>query len=195
MGKNTRRQIQCKDLFHNVDVNADSVEEVDFLDWLVEAANLGIIKDFEYQPQSIKLSQSIEYVTYDNKKRVLMREHVYSPDFMISFAPDASRMLCKEFKLSLQQSQLDEFQTYLDVKGTFLRNDGGRAFAINQKWVYQKTGIYVIKLVPRDFFKVCGCPKTCFFTRKTNKKRTSFSGFPTIEEAFAEELKNRKAAN
>lgn len=182
MGKNKRRQIVYRDSFHGVDVNCDSLEECDVIDWCSEAAQLGVLEDFQYQPPSIQLSESINIVGHDKKKKVLLREHVYSPDFMIEFDPRSYETLCKEFKLTLQQSQMPSFQVYLDVKGQFQKADGGRAFSLNQKWVYQKTGIYIAKLVPKDFFKRCGCPQCCFFTRKKHQLRKAYEGLKPIPE-------------
>ena len=184
MGKNLRRQFAYVDSFHGKTLNCDSLEECDVLDWCVEAAQLGIIQDFEYQPQSIKLFDAVSYITWNNKSRSLLRDHVYSPDFCITFDPRAFQMLCKYFKISLADSQKESFQVYLDVKGTFQRNDGGRAFSINQKWVYQKTGIYVHKAVPKEFFAECGCPSACFKTRKTGKARKAFAECKSIKEVF-----------
>lgn len=189
MGKNKRKQIKHRDSFHNVDLNMDSTEECDIIEWCIEAAQLGIIQDFEYQPKSIKLFDSVEYVTFDGKRRTLLRDHIYSPDFSIIFIPETSKTLCKTFKLSLQDMQCKSFQVYLDVKGTFQRNDGGRAFSMNQKWVYQKTGIYIVKIVPKDFFKICGCPQSCFATKKTKKPRKAFEGCKSIEDAFENDKK------
>lgn len=42
-----------------------------------------------------------------------------------------------------------------------------------------------MKIVPKDFFKKCGCPKRCFFTRKTSKARTAFKGYKTLAEALS----------
>ena len=185
MGKNTRRQIQYRDDFHNIDVNCDSVEECDYIDWCSEAAQLSIIQDFEYQPQSIKLFDAVEYINWKGQSRSLLREHIYSPDFKIMFNPQSYQILAKEFKLPHKALQDNTFQVYLDVKGEFQRGDGGRSFSINQKWVYQKTGIYVQKIIPKDFFKACGCPAKCFLTRKTGRPRKAFVAFKSIKEVFA----------
>lgn len=193
MGKNKRRQFPYHDDFHNVDVLCDSIEECDFIEWCAEAAQLSVIQDFEYQPESIQLFDAVDYIAFNNKKRSLFREHKYSPDFSIRFIPEAAGVLCKEFKVPYQNIGQDSFQVLLDVKGTFQRGDGGRAFSINQKWVYQKTGIYVVKIVPKDFFASCGCPMKCFFTRKTNKKRKAFDGCKSIAETF--KLNNEKTTN
>lgn len=192
MGKNKRKQIVGYDDFHNVNVMFDSVEECDFIAWCSEAAKLKLINDFQYQPESIKLSDSVEYVNVDKKKRVLLREHIYSPDFMLNIRPWVSQKLCKEFKLSLQQFQLESFQVYLDVKGTYQKSDGGRTFSINQKWVHQKTGIYVLKVIPKEFFKACGCPMKCFMTAKTNKPRKMYQGYPSLQDAFADDIAKMK---
>ena len=189
MGKNKRRQIQHHDSFHDVDVLCDSIEECDFIDWCSEAASKGLIIDFTYQPEPIKLFDAVKYKTFDKKDRTLFREHIYSPDFIVEFDPRSSQTLCKAFKLSYEDSQKESFQAYLDVKGTFQRNDGGRSFSLNQKWVYQKTGIYVQKIVPKEFFKLYGCPLNCFITRKTKKKRKIYSGYPGIDQMI------KKAAN
>ena len=192
MGKNKRKQISCFDEFHNVEVQCDSIEECDFLAWCSEMAQQKLIYDFTYQPESIKLFDKVDYIAYDGKKKSLFREHVYSPDFIIQINPRTSNILCKELKIPYEAMNLESFSVYLDVKGTFQRADGGRAFSLNQKWVYQKTGIYVMKLVPKEFFKKCGCPSNCFLTQKTKKLRKMYSGMKDIKQIFNEE-KNKKA--
>ena len=181
MGKNKRRQLEYVDEFHNNSIIlCDSQEECDFIAWCSEAAQLNIIIDYEYQPKPFELSQSITYTNIANKKRVLLRSHEYSPDFMVRFNPQSSRILSDAFKLSIEQLSLDSIDVFLDIKGTFMRNDGGRAFSINQKWVYQKYNIFIQKIVPVDFFKLCGCPMKCFNSIKTHRPRKMFKGYMTI---------------
>ena len=182
MGKNKRKQIDYFDSFHNIKLQLDSMEEVDTLDWLLEAQKLGLIVDWEYQPDSIGLFQSVNYINVDNKSRCLFRDHVYSPDFKIQFDPSKCTILAREFKLTKEQAQQSKFEIVVDVKGTFNKTE--RAFSLNQKWVYQKTGIYVYKLVPKEFFKKAGCPKACFITRKTGKKRKVYAGYKSISQIF-----------
>jgi len=43
MGKNKRRTICTYDSVHNVNIDADSCEECDVIEWLCEAYRLGII--------------------------------------------------------------------------------------------------------------------------------------------------------
>lgn len=182
MGKNKRRQFEHFDEFHNKQILCDSQEECDFINWCSEAAQLNIIIDYEYQPASFLLFESTTYINIDNKKRSLLLKHEYSPDFIITFNPNKSRVLSNAFKLSIDKLSLDTVNVYLDVKGTFQRNGSGRAFSINQKWVYQKYNIYVQKIVPVDFFKICGCPQLCFISAKSKKIRSMYKGYPTITE-------------
>lgn len=66
----------------------------------------------------------------------------------------------------------------------FAKNDGGRSFSINQKWMYQRYKLYVYKLVPKKFFSKFGCPKASFYTAKTKKARKNFVGCKSIEQVF-----------
>ena len=190
MGKNKRRQLECYDTFHERQLSCDSVEEVDFLEWCCEAASLGIIKDFIYQPEPIKLFDAVGYVDANGKKKSLLRDHIYSPDFCIIFDPRAFRTLCIQFKVTIAQASLESSRVYLDIKGTFQRNGGDRSFSLNQKWVFQKTGIYISKIVPEKFFEACGCPQACFLSKKLKKPRKIYQGFKTLSEVFANEIKN-----
>lgn len=184
MGKNKRRTIEATDYVHNVVIEADSDEEVDTLEWLCEAYKHGIILDFQYQPRSFQLSESISYNTVDGKSRSLFREHIYSPDFIITFNPSKFLDLAKEFKVFAENAKDIKCDVTVDVKGTFAKSDGGRSFTINQKWVYDKYNVYIYKLVPKDFFKKFGVPQNCILTKKTKKPRKAFIGYKTINEVF-----------
>lgn len=185
MGKNKRRQLECYDSFHQKQISCDSIEECDFMEWCCEAARLGIIKDFTYQPEPIKLFDATSYIDVQKKKKSLLRDHVYSPDFCIIFDPRVSQTLCIQFKVPYDKSLLESSSVYLDVKGTFQRNGGDRSFSLNQKWVFQKVGIYVSKVIPEKFFKECGCPQACFYSKKLKKPRVKFKGFKTIAQVFS----------
>ncbi len=71
----------------------------------------------------------MKYTNSKGKTRTLFQEHIYSPDFLITINPDCS-ILKEEFKF------LTDNKIYVDVKGMFARNDGGRSFSLNQKWMY-----------------------------------------------------------
>lgn len=184
MGRNKRRTILAHDSIHGLDLEMDSIEECDFLQWLCEAYVLGIISGFQYQSRTFQLFESKNYLTVEGKSRSLFREHVYSPDFILQFSPSKFIDLAKEFKIP--QSALDQStaDVYIDTKGTFARADGGRSFSINQKWVYDKFQTYVYKLVPKEFFQKFGVPEACRLTAKTKKPRKMYIGFLGIKDKF-----------
>lgn len=184
MGKNKRQQFEAFDKVHGRTVMVDSREEMDMLAWLCEAKDLGLILDFEYQPAAIKLFDSVDFVNSQGKKRSLFREHVYTPDFIVKFRPGVSEQLDVQFKVPFDRMRQNEFKAYIDVKGGFMSNGSGRSFSINQKWIYQLTGIYVQKIVPKDFFRKCGCPVESFVTRKTGKSRKMFQGYKSIRQTL-----------
>ena len=48
----------------------------------------------------------------------------------------------------------------------------------------QKHGIYIYKLVPKDFFKLFGVPKASTLTAKTKKPRKMFLGYPEMDASL-----------
>ena len=182
-GKNKRKHIAAFDNVHKVQLQLDSIEERDFLFWCCEAVELSIISDFEYQPKTFILSDAVKIQTCNNRLKSLFRQHVYTPDFSITFNGEKQKQLAIEFNISHEQIS-DCNIVYIDVKGTFNKNDGGRSFSINQKWVWQKFNIYINKLVPVVFFKKYGVPQKSVLTEKTKKPRKAFLNLISIKECF-----------
>jgi len=186
-GKNGRRQLEAYDSLHGRTLSVDSREEVDAINWLCEAAELSAVRDFEYQPRSFELFAGADYVDADGKTRCLFRDHVYTPDFLVALGPSAGTALLKEFRVRAPQLSAPEVSVYWDVKGTFARHDGGRSFSLNQKWVWQKYGEYVYKMVPKAFFAKAGCPAKSFYSAKAKRERKAFAGMKSVKEALLDE--------
>jgi hypothetical protein len=176
-GKNSRRQLSAEDTVHGAVLSVDSQEEVDFVNWACEAHRLSVIQDFQYQPPPFGLFEAVWYDDQAGKQRCLFREHVYTPDFIVQFDPQAWPQLAKEFKVPLSASRLPSVSAYLDVKGTFAQHDGGRAFSLNQKWTWQKFGVYVSKVVPKAFCRKFGVAAASMKSRLTGKVRKMFIGY------------------
>ena len=187
MGKNKRRTISVRDEIHQKDLEVDSQEEQEFVRWLNEAVRLGIVGDFEYQPPPIQLSPSVKYQDFKTgKTKVLFREHVYTADFILYVDPKISPNIVCELKKDdpiKKKGDLEAF--YIDIKGGFMSNGSDRSFPMNQKWVYAKYGIYVHKLVPKDFFLKFGIIEDFKYTAKTKKPSKRYAGYPTIEEVVS----------
>lgn len=81
------------------------------------------------------------------KYRHLLAGHVYQPDFRLILSPFFNMI---EHKLFIK----DRNAVYVDVKGGYAnpKYHSNRGFPINQKWVYQKYGIFVNKVICETFF-------------------------------------------
>ena len=188
MGKNKRSKLTFFDKFKNETIEIDSIEEYQTYCWIIEAKDLGIVKDYVYQPESFMLTEKFTYIPlYNNpkqKEKHLLADHVYTADFKILFDQKYGEQLSREFKLSNNCIKDGNIEVWIDVKGGFMRNDSGRSFSINQKLVYDKHKIFVQKFVPRDAFKTLGCPEVLFFTAKTKKPSKVFEGYKKISESI-----------
>lgn len=190
MGKNKKSEIVFFDEFRQENINVDSQEEFQFYCWIIQAKKMGIVLDYVYQPDSFLLTEKRTYVPlFDNpkdKEKHLMAEHIYTADFKLTIAKDKAKILAKYLKIAKTDvdGENGNVVVWLDIKGGFMSNGGGRSFSINQKLVYDKHGIYVNKLVPRDFFVKCGCPDRLFLTEKTKKPSKVFAECPRMVEVF-----------
>jgi hypothetical protein len=170
----------------------DSQEEWCMFNWIKEMKERGLLLDYVYQPEHYDLSPRYEYTPYpvqtdkngEFKKKFLMHPHVYTADFILRF--DARnlqliRYLAQAFKIRLDDVKDNELTLVVDVKGTFMSNDGGRSFSINQKMMMAVHNIYVQKFVPKVAFKKLGVPKRCTTTMKSGKASKVFKGMNFME--------------
>ena len=153
-----------------------SEEEVAFAHWCIEAADALIIQGWQYEPITYPLLSQIEHhvdkVTEYKRKpnktvrtwKTLLQAHEYTPDFII--VPGGRFEDLKHGLIHYRNPYYhnDRKPKYvIDVKGTFQRFDGARSFSINQKWVFDKHGVYVNKVVPQKFFKKTWVPAAVAF--------------------------------
>ena len=195
MGKNKKSKIA-----EYSGITFDSNEELIFFYWLEEAIYRGFIKYYVYQPDSYILSDDIFKVVLVIKKKKIKKEiitslemvnkkiingHIYSPDFKIEF----SDLFLDYYKNKFYSSWSSVFKNIddlgiciIDIKGTFARNGGERSFSINQKWVYQKYGVYINKIVPVDLFKNLWCPEKARYSPKKKLVVEKFKNFKNIND-------------
>lgn len=162
----------------------DSDEELWIYHWLKEAEKYRLIKDIVYQPMSFELaprasvmvSKRLKTKTKDVDK-FLFHPHSYTADFAFSFVSDA-------VEYAFKHNNIGQFSRdiIIDVKGSFNKFGDQKQFAINQKWVWQKFGIYVEKIVPEKLFKKTWVPNVCRWTPKHGKPVKKYIGVPTIED-------------
>ena len=170
----------------------DSQEEWCMFNWIKDMKERGLLLDYVYQPEHYDLSPRYEYTPYpvmkdkkgNVKTKFLMHPHVYTADFKLMF--DANNLnlmnyLGQVFKLRLDDVNDGVLTLVVDVKGTFMSNDGGRSFSINQKLMMAVHNIYVSKFVPKEAFKKLGVPKRCTTTMKSGKASKVFKGMNFVE--------------
>lgn len=132
-------------------IQYDSKEEIEFQKFLDEAKEIGLVKDFKYQPESFILIPKSTIKEIDSKgkvkEKVLYREHKYTADWEIWF-DDFFDTLPHNWKKNTNSN------SYLvDIKGMYNAYGGDRIFPIHQKLLYSKFKKHVNKVIPEEFFK------------------------------------------
>ena len=177
----------------------DSPEEL-YVSWyLDEMIEAGYVIKYDYQPDSFALSSKGTYgwrkkLKTKNKDMVstLLQEHVYTADFEVMWEPSAVSLLLKALGGTLK-GRLTPFWAEItspdsniistwEVKPLFDRNNMTRLFTINQKWVYDKYGIYVQKIIPQKLFKDTFTPERYLLTDSGKQKRKLNFTPRTLEE-------------
>lgn len=146
----------------------DSAEEEAFWHWCLEAKEIGIIDEFEYQPQSIEIIPAIRYADRKQLKtkvkiieRPLCQSLSYTPDFIIygcitwRFHRPKNHMLPRT-GMNLYNSLASRY--YIDVKGNYKEGDKASKFNLIQKVLYYVKNIYVNRVIPSEFFKIAWVP-------------------------------------
>ncbi len=165
-------------------ISYDSKEEIYFLWYLDELKAAGFIDSFRYHPPSFLLSEPVKY-SYSKQlktkikhiEKALLQPHSYRADFYIWWHPKANGFLFsnkgnkKIFPFIAHKTVNIENATVIDVKPIHDMHNMTRQFHINQKWVYQKLGIYVQKIVPTKLFESTFTPERYLFTDKSLKPR------------------------
>jgi ribosomal protein S8 len=129
----------------------DSKEEVDFCKWAQEALEHGFLESWAIHKEpyilSEKKTRTVEVqlkTKVKTKELVLLNKHVYTPDFTIKTTKKFEDMFPNH---GLVESTGEPNVYIIDTKGSFAKNDGGRSFSINQKWLYETHSIYVNKVI------------------------------------------------
>jgi len=173
-------------------IDFDSEEERLVYLYLEELKVNGFVKDYSYHVQSFTLSKPAKYTwtqKVKNKEQkmesTLLQGHIYTPDFWIEWNEKAQGIFYQnafdEFKLkdipfinNGEEGYGEEKSgTYVEVKPAFDMNNMQRLFAINQKWIFEKSDIYVQKIIPvgkkNCLFAKTFVPQEAMFTAKQHK--------------------------
>ena len=120
-------------------------------------------------------------------KKSLFQEHVYTPDFLVTFTESINN-LDTDRPISFGGFKFIEplKPVYVDVKGTF--NKTQRSFSIDQKLIYKMYGEIIHKIVPIKLFKATFCPDNLRLTKARQQPRKHYYQCKKCD-IFKEELK------
>jgi len=149
-------------------------------------------ESIEYEPFQIEVipKRKVQYFTKETKLLVcpFLREFSYTPDFVIVWKKeevknnDRLSILWKyycnrkfnpkhDIFYSVKERPNIEYKSYIEIKGTYSKNNPA-GFSLKQKIIYEAKGIYVQKIVPKEFFKAIDYyPKRYLWTDSGKQKR------------------------
>jgi len=178
----------------------DSAEELYFSWWADELFKAGYIKSYYLHPETYILSEPYKY-KYDKHLKTktktiettLLQPHAYTPDFRITWNPQArgffflstsNQIYLKNAPIVAQETE-DGYKNYysvVEIKAGFSKYNMDRLFSVNQKWMLQKHGIYVQKIVITKLFKKTFTPARYLLTNKSGKARKIKFKVRTLQE-------------
>lgn len=188
--------------FNYRDIECDSKEETDVLKYLFELQDVGIIKSIS-RAESFVLSGK-RVISYQiikqlkksskiiDKEHILIREHIYTPDFKVIFDQTKDMKFLWTLGISGPNNLPFFYNTYengypvvyIEVKPQFDQNNMSRLFKVSQKWMYEKYKLFVNLIIPTKLFESTFTPKEYFFTPTGKQKKINFKT-RTLEEYLA----------
>ena len=159
-----------------------SSEEKHFSWFLDDLIDHGYAKQWWYEPKTYVLSEDIKYdwvketqlktkLKVENKESTFLRGHVYTPDFCIKWDHSSVDKLWSSVGLTRPLHGDKHGYSFIDTKGSFDPHNMTRLFRINQKWMWDKLGIYVQDIVPQKLFEKTFTPQRYLMTDKMVQKR------------------------
>jgi len=149
--------------------------------WLKAAEEHELVSDINYQPETFLLcpraSVPIRKELKTKTKIVdlfLFRPHQYTADF--------SFFVSNKIKHLFVAPKFTSEKVVIDVKGSFNMYGDPKQFSINQKWCWDKFGVYVEKIIPEKLFKKSFVPEICRLTPKKRQPVKKYINTKTIAE-------------
>lgn len=167
----------------------ESFEELSFLYWAFELKNQGYIKSLK-RSESFLLCDSMVHDFVVNLKtkskpasELVLHGHSYTPEFIIEWDPKARD---KIFSALLGQSRycaplisqtsinVPHNYSYVEIKPMFDQNNMERLFKVNQKWMWQKHGVFVNLIKPKQLFQQTFTPAEYLKTPSGKPRKLDF---------------------
>ena len=171
----------------------DSKGELYFSWWINQLIEARYIESVEYQPEPFSLSGQVNVDRFEPYKKKeggkyvpeeILAGHIYTADVLIYWTQKAINLFAfplegdlrkkknRSFlQLLCQQDSVGKWFSFIEVKPSFDQNNMTRLAKINQKWVFEKYGIFVNIVIPEKHFEKTFTPTRYFYTDKSGKPR------------------------
>lgn len=180
--KRTNKENEPKMYHGKIPLDSENEEWMCF--WLDELQKLGLVQSYKRaEPFSLSEGVTNHYILSMKTKSKPMRQsicggHVYTPEFVVYWNKKALDKFVWLYGTKTKYENLfighlddnNRLYTIMEVKPEFDYNNMTRLFVINQKWVFDKYGIWVNLVKPRELFKNTFTP-VLYRTTKTGKER------------------------
>lgn len=173
--------------FHGFQVDSD--EEVMTLLYLFELQEKGYIEKIE-RSESFTLSERFDKLYTETKQlktktksveknQCLLREHVYTPEFKITWTHKGYLYLTwSKYHTGKIDTNLfhtaGKYLSYIEVKPSFDKHGMTRLFIINQKMMYKIYGIFVNLVIPHELFKETFTPEAWLLTPTGRERKINW---------------------
>lgn len=162
----------------------DSAEEIYFLYWAEELKDRGYIKTIK-RGIPISLTYGLKVNQHTGKKKTtikektLIRPSVYTPDFVLEFTEKGSKMVYTVSEiyrdtLFIGRNVGSSYIVHIEIKPIFNMQNMTRVFAMNQKFLFDKYGIYANLVKVPEIFKTTFLPKKYMLTPTGKNKKINF---------------------
>lgn len=168
----------------------DSNEEWHFTWFLDELKSKGYVKDYFKIEEGYVMSNDVkvDYIKpmkrVANKKmqQVVMRGHVYTPDFKIIWDPKALGILVQDLNSNKKITTkfiCQDLESIIEIKGIWDMNNMTRLATNNIKSLYDKHGIFCQIIKIPTLFKNTFTPLRYFYTDGVNSNKRRKIKFKT----------------
>lgn len=183
-----------------------SKEEEYFSWYIIELWKKTFIDKWSYESGSYPLSDVVrqsKVIKLKTKCKIgiseLLKGHVYTPDFTIEWNNKAWSIFIKpifinNIKFASKWSTIpfvlppkNLSRSCIEVKPQFSKFNSEREFKINQKWVYDKYGVYVQMVTPQLLFKNTFTPERYLLTDSGRPGRRIGFKIRSLEEFITQQ--------
>lgn len=181
-------------------ISYDSMEEYWFSCWLRDLKEAGFVESYFRNEVPIPLTEGLyNYYTlekqlktkvkFEPKTQAILNPSHYTPDFLINWSEKAydvffqrleeSKMI--DFNLFIAQDSITCAYSDVECKPLFDRDNMGRLFKSNQKFIWNKHKRYINLIYPVKLFKHSFAPKE-YMTTPTGKTRKFSYELKTLKQ-------------